>query len=306
MQSPDLDPCEICLTEIAQTFQTQGDYVHQKCPRCGEFQIAGTAAHLLRVGQGSKKRALLSGWVKHQNELGGLPSITSEIFNVVTSSSPPPVWDRAISLLKEAEKTVETLDGHFDVNQPGFLSASTSENINEVQYLAGALEQEGLVTRRTSNGVFLISPKGYRKLDEVRNASVASIKGFVAMYFSNDLNDAYNLGLKAGIELAGYEAVRVDKVEHVNKIDDEIISQINGSKFVIADFTGHRGGVYFEAGYALGKKIPVFWTCRKDHMKELHFDIRQFNCIGWETADELKGRLSKRIEAVLGLGPNVK
>jgi len=39
-------------------------------------------------------------------------------------------------------------------------------------------------------------------------------------------------------------------------------------------------------------------------MGELHFDIRQFNCIDWATPEELASRLCVRLEAVLGLGPN--
>jgi len=35
-------------------------------------------------------------------------------------------------------------------------------------------------------------------------------------------------------------------------------------RFIVADFTGQRGGVYFEAGYALGLRKPVIWTCKRD------------------------------------------
>ena len=38
-------------------------------------------------------------------------------------------------------------------------------------------------------------------------------------------------------------------------------------------------------------------------MSDLHFDIRQYNCIDWETPDELARRLKVRIEAVIGDGP---
>lgn len=100
-------------------------------------------------------------------------------------------------------------------------------------------------------------------------------------------------------------AVVVSSIEHTGKIDDEIISQIRKSRFLVADFTGHRGGVYFEAGFAMGLGLPVFWTCRRDQMKELHFDIRQYNCIDWNTLDELAERLQRRVEAVIGKGPNL-
>jgi nucleoside 2-deoxyribosyltransferase len=115
--------------------------------------------------------------------------------------------------------------------------------------------------------------------------------------------EIYAAGFEVGIRRAGYESVRVDRVEHVGKIDDEIIAQIRRSRFVVADFTGHRAGVYFEAGFAMGLNLPVIWSCRRDHIDELHFDIRQFNCIDWTDPDELADRLQKRIEAVIGAGP---
>ena len=103
---------------------------------------------------------------------------------------------------------------------------------------------------------------------------------------------------------AGYTPVRVDNIDHINRIDDQIIAQIKTADFVVADFTGHRGGVYFEAGFALGLDLPVIWTCRKDDMQNLHFDIRQYNTIDWETPEELATRLQHRIEASVGKGPN--
>lgn len=76
-------------------------------------------------------------------------------------------------------------------------------------------------------------------------------------------------------------------------------------KFVLADFTGHRGGVYYEAGFAQGLGLDVIWTCRSDHVEELHFDIRQYNCITWDQTDlnNFRQKIRNRIEAVFGEGP---
>jgi hypothetical protein len=97
--------------------------------------------------------------------------------------------------------------------------------------------------------------------------------------------------------------LRIDAKQHINKICDEIIAEIKRSLFVVADYTGHRGGVYYEAGYAAGRGLRVIPTCKKDEMGKLHFDIRQYNCIDWETPDELAERLQARIEALFGDGP---
>ena len=106
----------------------------------------------------------------------------------------------------------------------------------------------------------------------------------------------------------GYRAMRIDKKEHNNKIDDEIIAEIKRSKFLVADFShgknGIRRGVYYEAGFAHGLGIPVIFTCCKNDESKLHFDTRQFNHIIWKNAEDLKKQLKDRIGATLGDSPS--
>jgi hypothetical protein len=191
----------------------------------------------------------------------------------------------------------------FNINEPRFLAATYSSSIEDVNFLMKLLKSEGYAEAKTMAGGCEILPAGYMHLEKIKTTTSASTSGFIAMSFHEELADAYSSGFQVGVLGAGYDPIRVDRVEHINKIDDEIIRQINGSRFLVADFTGHKGGVYFEAGYAMGKGLPIFWTCRKSDMRELHFDIRQFNCISWESPSELAIRLRSRIEAVLGRGP---
>jgi hypothetical protein len=81
------------------------------------------------------------------------------------------------------------------------------------------------------------------------------------------------------------------------------MASIRGSRFVVADFTGSRGGVYYEAGFAHGLDLPVIFMCREGD--ELHFDIRQYNCIFWkaDALENAQARLRNRILATLGQGP---
>ena len=165
------------------------------------------------------------------------------------------------------------------------------------------LEQGLLKEANPLSGSYQVHPRGHIAADELTRRPARSDKGFVAMSFQKDLMLAYDDGFQVGIVKAGYNPVRVDRVEHVNRIDDEIIAQIKTACFVVADFTGHRAGVYFEAGFAIGLDLPVIWTCRKDDMQNLHFDIRQYNTIDWETPENLALRLQHRIEATVGKGP---
>jgi nucleoside 2-deoxyribosyltransferase len=124
------------------------------------------------------------------------------------------------------------------------------------------------------------------------------------MWFDPSVHPAWLKAVAPGIEDAGYEAIRIDKVEHNRKIDDEIIASIRACKFLVADFTGQRGGVYFEAGLAQGLGKQVVWLCRKDELDKVHFDTRQYNFILWEDGKlaELRTALQNRIEATIGKG----
>ena len=181
--------------------------------------------------------------------------------------------------------------------------------------LLNMLSQEGFVERGTS-GIRLTS-KGAIKLADLQARLGETSQGFVAMWFDATMEDAWRLGFEPAIRAAGYTPMRIDKKEHNNKIDDEIIAEIRRSRFLIADFTcgaavlqnGEsttiaRGGVYFEAGFAMGLHIPVIWSCRADQIDEVHFDTRQFSHVVWETTDELRARLYTRISAVIGARPN--
>lgn len=121
------------------------------------------------------------------------------------------------------------------------------------------------------------------------------------MWFDKQLKPAWDNGFEPALKATGYEPIRVDHVQHNNKIDDQIIADIRLSGLLVADFTGNRGGVYFEAGFAMGLGIPVIWTCSdtKIDVENLHFDTRQYNHILWSTPEDLKVKLQNRIAATI-------
>ncbi len=155
---------------------------------------------------------------------------------------------------------------------------------------------------------FLITVDGWTRLEEIESSVPApSTQAFVAMWFDTELEDAWDNGIRKGIEDAGYTPVRIDEKEHNDKICDLIIAEIRRSRFVVADFThgdtGARGGVYFEAGFAGGLGLDVIYTCRQDQKDKIHFDTRQYNHILWRDSTDLREKLSNRICATIGEGP---
>ena len=123
----------------------------------------------------------------------------------------------------------------------------------------------------------------------------------IAMWFDSSMDSIYEQGIAPAIATNGYDPKVINRDPTIDKIDDAIIAEIRRSKFIVADFThgeqGARGGVYFEAGYAMGLGIPVIFTCRNDMTDKLHFDTRQYNHIVWNNAEELKQKLEERIAA---------
>ena len=133
------------------------------------------------------------------------------------------------------------------------------------------------------------------------------------MWFNSETKGAYENGIAPAIRECGFTPVRVDNIEHNNDITDEIIAGIKGSSFIVADLTGYRGGVYFEAGYAKGLGMPVIFTCRSDWLKDksasdgkliqqgVHFDVNHENIIVWDKGSEevLLTRIVNRIKATI-------
>jgi len=156
------------------------------------------------------------------------------------------------------------------------------------------------------------------------------------MWFIPEMEEIFEKAIKPAIEfietgeaISRYKAVKIDNVEHINDINDEIIAQIRRSRFMVCDLTGYRGGVYFEAGFAYGLGLEVIYTCRKDWTKEevlsdragsevktlfdsagkeiaikkegVHFDLAHRNRIEWEIdkLEDFKTKLANRIKALI-------
>ena len=192
-------------------------------------------------------------------------------------------------------------------------SSASKDDVKElVDYAVGKKflhRTKGLL--RNPIGKLKLTTEGFDYLEKLGKNFPRYDQAFVAMWFDNRgyMDKIYDEAIKPAIELAGYKAMRIKDHQHNNKIDEEIMAQIKRSRFVIADFTSEkdkpRGGVYFEAGYALGLGLHVIWTCREDLIEHLHFDTRQFNHITWTDKDlgKFQKSLINRITVVVGHGP---
>lgn len=296
--------CVFC-TDQANVEAPIGDGLRIRCPRCGEYILTGTAETLLR-DRPLPIRGAVSGWIRRQNSMGVTPKIDNDAVNYLRALEKPRFNERVEQYLLAASVISPRLDRLYNPVTPALVGVSYSEDPNDLGIILQYLQDEGFLTNELDpGGARRVTPKGHIAADELRSRRAASSQAFVAMSFSDEMKAAYDNGIEPGIRNAGFSSMLIRNKEHANKIDDEIIAEIRRSAFLVADFTNHRQNVYFETGFAIGLGLQVIWTCRKDHVSELHFDIRQYNCIDWQDNAELARRLQRRIEASFGRGPLV-
>jgi len=250
----------------------------------------------------------LSGWVRETNDAGiEYARITPEIFRRVTQMRVPGLQQRAMRALAHiTRKYHERLDVWFLVNGElddlELQGRTYSRGAQDVTTLLSILVEEGYLR---GSGQYALSVKGLLAVEAMGASQSSSAKGFVAMSFDESLADAWTNGFEPGIRAAGFQPVRIDNKDYVGGIADEIMAEIRQARFVVADYTGQRPGVYFEVGFALGLGLTVLPTCHADEIANLHFDIRHLNTLVWKTPAELCDGLTKRIGAVIGAGPDV-
>lgn len=325
--------CPICGNS-AQFLPTHGaDLSHIICSRCGEFKIdGGTEAHFIRNQEYSRNtRINISSWIfEHQgfeikaDDLEFLVNIktplldekANKLLSLLVNDNPiagklfslegnklaalfhrrkanPEIYQQLITQLENKK------------NSSKYLAASWAFDYDEFCFILHdyLCEQLGYVNSvDLLSNRWMITPLGWGHIEELKTFNPQSKIAFVAMSFNPNMNTLFTQAIEPAIISAGYEPLRIDKHEHNNKIDDEIIASIRKSKFVVCDFTGQRGGVYFESGYTLGFGLRVIWTCRKDEIEQIHFDNRQYNFLLWEEGklEDFKKALQNRIEATIG------
>lgn len=311
--------CPIWNSAASESRDSDADQVHVFSHRAGGlYSITGTAVSVVR-SMSDEEKARLTSWLYEQRRFGiNDPLVTSEVIKAARARRP---LETSIRI----ERALRFFDGmrlgdsltleHGDVStaEPAasiFAAITECIDDNDTIALLKLLEElDYLKDDPESIGSYNFTPTaaGWLKLEELRRVSVVGQQAFVAMWFNDQTNDAYEHGIAPAIRKTGFEPLRIDKKEHANKIDDEIIAEIRRSRFIICDFTCEpkqvRGGVYFEAGFAAGLGIQVIWTCRESSLSDLHFDTRQYSHIVWTTPEDLRIKLEARIGAVVGFGP---
>lgn len=326
--------CIFCGKSLSIRDDFDTGVLYCKCTNCGDYKIKREAFEDLPSVLERKyknKKHLISGYLREMTELKiPIETITNDnIVNLFTNSKiPSTTMEKLNKLLLHLYRNTNTLYEELLISiiEPYRCAIGYAKDMRELESMLGALDElQYLKTCRRGMGniVCSLTLRGITRAEELDKKTIDSKQGFVAMWFSDSMLETFHKHISKAISDAGYDPFIIPMKEHNDDICDNIIAEIRKSKFLIADFTGQRGGAYFEAGFAYGLGLPVIWTCHKDWFnivvkKEVevkidgeikkviideerftHFDINHYNFIVWENGEELYEKLKNRIMATI-------
>ncbi len=298
--------CVLCRARQPGNLDATRDIYRFYCKNCGDYSISEEAVDVLQTFPTSDHWRLAGVAREATDRNAERTRILSDNIDSLLSQAPKAfdVAEKARKLLSVVARRSRSPGDAVKLPYSNSTTLAYASNDNEFHYLTRYLEQLGWAERTAlvDEVQLTLTPHGWEETGAKRGLD--SIKAFVAMWFDKSMTPIYTEGFAKTIEEdCGFRPVRIDLEEHNDDIVDRVIAEINESRFVVADLTGHRNGVYFEAGYGKGLGLPVIWTCRKDDAKNSHFDVEHYSQIRWTDAADLRKQLQARIRATIGRGP---
>ena len=295
--------CHICKFENVNHKVINNELIEINCLRCGDYKYTRSAENTLQSLSSSDKIKLSTItrnstiWKRKLYDFD-----TENIKEIIKSYPNLSVPEKIDKLTINLSKLINNPNDVIGINETIDYPLAYAKNRAEISYYLEYLEDENIVVftqKSEDRNLLKITVPGWRYIGELQKKPGSSDKAFVAMNFDEEFDELYEKAIYKAIDENNFKPILAKREEHIDLIDDFIMAEIKDSNFVVAEFTGQKHGVYFEAGYARGLGIPVIWLCRKDEIGLLHFDINHYNQIDWETPEELKERLSNRIRAVI-------
>lgn len=183
-----------------------------------------------------------------------------------------------------------------------------------LRFPSHALTEKGILTEETAGDswvgnrtrwmVFEGDP--FRMLADVSARSTMTsiskvINGQAAVMMPFDYDASIDPAYKAmqkGAGDAGFQCIRVDEQCTPTNIVEDIYRLIAESQVVIADLTGQKSNVLYEAGFARGLKKPTIFISQDDP-SELPFDLGQQRTFQYQMNQAGLNALAARIADAL-------
>ncbi|NCD07461.1 MAG: hypothetical protein EOL97_15235 [Spirochaetia bacterium] len=322
----DKNKCPLCGENalITNSQDYFGDFI--SCNNCGKIIITDDAFNLVKKKFNENKfYACLYYYIQHFRKNGKVYLIVEKIeetndkyfqlsIDEIMNLYPNSISEKIDMILLNISSLLKNPGFCCTLNEINTNNLFFTQNEREAYFLAETMEKEskfikleGTVSNHFNN--IELTYKGWTRVDELKKDIKKYKKGFIAMWFNENMEPIRNAIKDVFVE-TGYQISIIDEKEHNNQIVQEILHEIETSDFIVADLTGNRGGVYYEAGYALGLGKEVILIVDNNWLEKNkenpHFDVAQKNQIRYISIDDLSVRLFNRITSTVGnlINPN--
>jgi hypothetical protein len=268
-----MENCFICGQRA--NIKTEYNFFEVNCSYCGIHGVTRAAAKLLNFDpKVIKEKIKISATLSEINLLNpedivmichdvrsGIDGFYNETVQNLIKMYPENINDRIdrslINLSRLCSFTGEKIEFKPKYELLFYPDSTNDQAFNFMYNIA--IDQGYITSEESLHGInaIKITAKGWNRIFELKKEiNNDSKQGFIAMWFNHEVDKAHE-SIARAVEKSGYLPKRIDNHESNKKICDEIISEIRKSKFIVCDFTGQRGGVYFEAGFAYGLGLPT-------------------------------------------------
>lgn len=310
--------CVICGLDGCVETPLANDAAKMECKQCGEYEITRSLLATFKYDKEHKLPHTVSAWIREYNVDNGKPPIlTTDNFLDILTLPDKPIKSKLERFMRIYYENLNDVHTVIDLNTtPMWLSLTWATDELELKSIIDETIKQGLLEGEIKKILMFETPpkyqwrarinlltfKGREFVESLGQKNADSNKVFLAFHFTDEMKIDFEVTAKRAVSDASsgkLEAVRVgtSSTPTDTKIDDALIGMLKSSKVVIADFTGQRPAVYYEAGYAMGMGIPVIWTCRADELDKLSFDTRQYPHILWKDKEDLHKQLTERLSA---------
>jgi len=306
------------------------------CARCGQFGISDRLL-ITKNERFASVRVLLSGIVREYRDAESeslfrepFPEIITEHnFETIAHSrgvptTPPEQLERLLLAIGKQTPYLGESTGPESLDV--WAARAFVPTAEHASSLLGVVKKKEWITETSIDGKwsYRMTMEGLEEYYELARRSGQGDQCFIAMWYQTEVLDICKKFILPAVEQCGFKPYLVGVDPQDDRIDNKIIAEIRRSRFMIADLTGVRGGVYYEAGYAQGLGRPVMWCCHESWRtnvvstlepnataspdgnvpcdlkawKELvHFDVRQFPFNFWSTGEEWRNLTISWIES---------
>lgn len=196
--------------------------ISYKCRRCGIFKV-----HTDTPLEPDKKYLLSA--VCRMRSGSSVPTIRSGNVESLVSQLPRlTVAEKLDQLLELIGRNTPKIGAASTFDVANDYPLLTARDTDEALYLVAALCERGLLNGKhfEIGHVLVLTIPGWERIEQLRQSGHTSSLVFVAMWFHESTSTLYADAIAPAIRDAGYEPLRIDQHEHVNRIDDEIVGQI--------------------------------------------------------------------------------